>query len=294
MSTILVTGASGQFGRLVLDALLASGKVAPADIVAASRDTGKLAAYAEKGVTLRTADFDDAATLDAAFQGIDKALIISTDALAVPGQRLSQHRNAVTAAKRAGVGRLFYTSLPNAETSAVTFAPDHLGTEEAIKASGLAYTILRNSWYMENLFLSLPSALQSGTWYTSAGDGRTSYVARADLAAATVAALLADEAGNVTLTLTGPVGYTNAEVAALVSEVTGKPLAVVNLTDEQLAEGLAGAGLPGFLIPTLVSFDANTRLGHIEIVTDSVETLTGRPSTSLKAFLEANTAALAG
>ncbi|PYE44927.1 NAD(P)H dehydrogenase (quinone) [Rhizobium sp. PP-F2F-G20b] len=294
MSTILVTGASGQFGRLVLDALLASGKVAPADIVAASRDTGKLAAYAEKGVTLRTADFDVASTLDAAFQGIDKALIISTDALAVPGQRLTQHRNAVTAAKRAGVGRLFYTSLPNAETSAVTFAPDHLGTEEAIKASGLAYTILRNSWYMENLFLSLPSALQSGTWYTSAGDGRTSYVARADLAAATVAALLADEAGNVTLTLTGPVGYTNAEVAALASEVTGKPLAVVNLTDEQLAEGLAGAGLPGFLIPTLVSFDANTRLGHIEIVTDSVETLTGRPSTSLKAFLEANTAALAG
>ncbi|PYE26959.1 NAD(P)H dehydrogenase (quinone) [Rhizobium sp. PP-CC-3A-592] len=294
MSTILVTGASGQFGRLVLDALLASGKVAPADIVAASRDSGKLAAYAEKGVTLRTADFDDASTLDAAFQGIDKALIISTDALAVPGQRLTQHRNAVTAAKRAGVGRLFYTSLPNAETSAVTFAPDHLGTEEAIKASGLAYTILRNSWYMENLFLSLPSALQSGTWYTSAGDGRTSYVARADLAAATVAALLADETGNVTLTLTGPVGYTNSEVAALVSEVTGKPLAVVNLTDEQLAEGLAGAGLPGFLIPTLVSFDANTRLGHIEIVTDSVETLTGRPSTSLKAFLEANKAALAG
>lgn len=294
MSTILVTGASGQFGRLVLDALLASGKVAPADIVAASRDTGKLAAYAERGVTLRAADFDDAATLDAAFTGIDKALIISTDALAVPGQRLTQHRNAVAAAKRAGVGRLFYTSLPNAETSAVTFAPDHLGTEEAIKASGLAYTILRNSWYMENLFMSLPSALQSGTWYTSAGDGRTSYVARADLAAATAAALLGDETGNITLTLTGPVGYTNADVAALVSDVTGKAIAVVNLTDEHLAEGLAGAGLPDFLIPTLVSFDANTRLGHIEIVTDSVETLTGRPSTQLKAFLEANKAALAG
>lgn len=294
MSTILVTGASGQFGRLVLDALLASGKVAPADIVAASRDTSKLADYAEKGVTLRTADFDDAATLDAAFTGIDKALIISTDALAVPGQRLTQHRNAIAAAKKANVGRVFYTSLPNAETSAVTFAPDHLGTEEAIKASGLAYTILRNSWYMENLFLSLPSALQSGTWYTSAGDGRTSYVARADLAAATAAALLGDETGNITLTLTGPVGYTNAEVAALVSDVTGKPLAVVNLTDEQLAEGLAGAGLPDFLIPTLVSFDANTRLGHIEIVTDSVETLIDRPSTPLKAFLEANKAALAG
>lgn len=294
MTTILVTGAAGQLGRLVLDALLASGKVAPADIVAASRDPGKLAAYAEQGVTLRTADFDDTATLDAAFAGIDKALIISTDALAVPGQRLAQHGNAVAAAKRAGVGRVFYTSLPNAETSAVTFAPDHLGTEEAIKASGLAYTILRNSWYMENLFMSLPSALQSGTWYTSAGDGRTSYVTRADLAAATAAALLADHTENATLTLTGPVNYSHAEIAALVAEITGKPLAVVNLTDEQLAQGLEGAGVPAFLIPTFVSFDTNARLGKIDIVTDAVETLNGRPSTSLKTFLTDNRAALAG
>ncbi|KQS72691.1 NAD(P)-dependent oxidoreductase [Rhizobium sp. Leaf371] len=294
MSKILVTGAAGQFGRLVLDELLASGQVAPADIVAASRDPAKLAAYGEKGVTLRKADFDDAATLDAAFQGIDKALIISTDALAVPGQRLSQHKNAVTAAKKAGVGRVFYTSLPNAATSAVSFAPDHLGTEEAIKATGLPYTILRNSWYMENLFLSVPTALQSGTWYTSAGDGKTSYVARADLAAATAAALLGDRTGNETLTLTGPVAYTNAEIADLVSEISGRPLAVVNLTDEQLAGGMEAAGVPAFLVPTLVSFDANARLGHIEIVTDSVETLTGRPSKNLRAFLEENKAALAG
>lgn len=294
MSKILITGAAGKFGRLVLDALLASGKLAPADIVAASRDPGKLASYAEKGVTLRRADFDDASTLDAAFDGIDKALIISTDALAVPGQRLVQHRNAVAAAQKAGVNRVFYTSLPNADVSAVTFAPDHLGTEAAIKASGLAYTILRNSWYMENLFLSVPNALQSGTWYTSAGDGKTSYVARADLAEATAAALLGAETDNVTLTLTGPVAYTTAEIAALVSDVTGKPLAVMNLTDAQLAGGMEAAGVPAFLIPTFVSFDTNARLGHIGIVTDSVETLTRRPSKTLRAFLEENKAALAG
>jgi NAD(P)H dehydrogenase (quinone) len=294
MSSILVTGAAGQFGRLVLDALLASGKIAPADIVAASRDTTKLADYADKGVTLRTADFDDPSTLEAAFAGIDKALIISTDALGVPGKRLTQHTNAVTAAAKAAIGRLFYTSMPNPETSAVTFAPDHAGTEEAIKASGLPYTILRNSWYMENLFMSLPHALQGGVWYTSAGNGRTSYISRTDLAAATAALLLADASESVTLTLTGPVAVDTADVARLVTDITGKPLTVVDVTDEQLADGMAGAGVPAFLIPTFVSFDTNARLGQIEIVTDVVETVTGRPSRTLEAFLRENRAALEG
>ena len=294
MSSILVTGAAGQFGRLVLDALLASGNIAPADIVAASRDTTKLADYAEKGVTLRTADFDDPSTLDAAFTGIDRALIISTDALGVPGKRLAQHTNAVAAASKAGIGRLFYTSMPNPETSAVTFAPDHAGTEEAIKASGLPYTILRNSWYMENLFMSLPQTLQGGVWYTSAGNGRTSYIARADLAAATAALLLADASESVTLTLTGPVAVDTADVARLVTDITGKPLTIVDVTDEQLADGMAGAGVPAFLIPTFVSFDTNARLGQIEIVTNAVETATGKPSKTLEAFLRENRAALEG
>jgi NAD(P)H dehydrogenase (quinone) len=292
MSKILVTGAAGQFGRLVLDALLASGTIPAADLIAATRDTTKLAAYAEKGVTLRTADFDAPSTLATAFVGVDTVLIISTDALGVPGKRLTQHANAVTAAKEAGVGRIVYTSMPNPETSVITFAPDHLGTENAIKASGLAYTILRNSWYMENLFMTLPHALQSGTWYTSSGDGRTSYVARTDLAAATAAVLLSGATDSATVTLTGPVAYTNAEIAAVVTEVTGKPVHVVNVTDEQLAAGMSGAGVPDALVPTFVSFDTNARLGHIDIVTGAVEALTGRPSMSLREFLAANAAAL--
>ncbi|MFP5078234.1 SDR family oxidoreductase [Rhizobium sp. YIM 134829] len=288
MTTILVTGASGQFGRLVLDALLNSGKVAASDLVAASRSPEKLSDVAEKGVAVRTIDFDRDETLPPAFAGIDTALIISTDALGEEGKRLAQHRRAVAAAKAAGVTRLVYISLPNAENSAVSFAPDHLGTEEAIKESGLAYTILRNSWYMENLFMSLPSALASGHWYSAAGDGRIPYVARADLAAAAAGALLSDEHGNEIVTLTGPVAYTVGEVAALVSDATGKPLTVVPVTDEQLAEGMAAHGVPGPFIPTLVSFDRAARLGQFDLVTDDVSRLAGRTPTSLTAFLEAN------
>src|SRR5215217_8215650 len=119
--TLLVTGASGQLGRLVLDALLASG-VAPASIIATSRDPSKLATYAEKGIQTRRADFDDPGSLAAAFAGADRILVVSTDALDVPGKRLTQHTAAINAAKAAGAGHILYTSMPNPETSAVTFA----------------------------------------------------------------------------------------------------------------------------------------------------------------------------
>lgn len=290
--TILVTGASGNLGRLVLDHLLASGKVSPGKIIAVSRDPAKLGPYAEKGVITRSGDFDAPASLDNAFQGAGKLLLISTDALGEPGKRLAQHKVAVEAAKKANVGRIFYTSLPNAETSVITFAPDHLGTEEAIKASGLAYTILRNSWYMENLFMSLPHALQAGQWFTSAGNGRNPYIARDDIAAAIAGALLADEAENRIYTLTGPSALTAAEIAAMATTVTGKPLAVIDVTDEQLAGGLKGAGLPEAFIPTLVSFDTNARLGLFDVVTSDAETLSGRKLKPLQAFLEENRAAL--
>lgn len=292
--TILVTGASGNLGRLVLDHLLASGKVSPGKIIAVSRDPAKLGAYAEKGVVTRSGDFDNPASLDEAFQGAGKILLISTDALGEPGKRLAQHTVAVAAAKKAGAARIFYTSLPNAGTSVVTFAPDHLGTEEAIKASGLSYTILRNSWYMENLFMSLPHALQAGQWYTSAGNGRNPYIARDDIAAAIAGALLADETENRIYTLTGPAALTNAEIAAMATAVSGKPLAVVDVTDEQLAGGLKGAGLPEAFIPTLVSFDTNARQGLFDIVTSDAETLSGRKLKPLQTFFEENSAALEG
>jgi NAD(P)H dehydrogenase (quinone) len=142
-------------------------------------------------------------------------IIISTDALDGEGTRLRQHLAAVAAAKSAGVGRIFYTSMPNPGESKVSFAPDHLKTEEAIKASGLAYTIFRNGWYMENLFMALPPALASGQWFSSAGTGKIAHIARDDIARAIAAGLAAPVPENVTYTLTGPVAYTTDEIAAM-------------------------------------------------------------------------------
>ena len=292
--TILVTGASGQLGRLVLDNLIASGKVAPADIIATTRNIEKLSDYAAKGVSVRAADFDDPASLDAAFAGADKILIISTDELGVPGKRLAQHKVAVAAAKKAGAKHILYTSIPQPEDSLVTFAPDHLGTEEAIKATGIPHTILRDGWYAENLFMSLPHALQTGSWYTSTGQGKIAHITRADTAAAIAGAVLKAGTESNIYTLTGTKSRTAEEIAAIVSAATGKPLAVVHVTDAQLAEGLKGAGLPEAFIPTIVSFDANTREGKIASVTNDAETLSGRKPASFEDFVATSKAAFLG
>lgn len=287
MSTLLVTGAAGKLGRHVVNLLLEQGGNT---VIAASRDPSKLSDLAAKGAQTRRADFDDPASLEAAFAGVDRVLIISTDALGVPGKRLEQHTHAVNAAKAAGVKEVVYTSMPNPEGSAVLFAPDHLGTENAIKASGLGYTILRNAWYQENLLHALPAAFASGTWYTASGDGPTPYVSHADCARAAAAAL-AKPAANETLNITGPELLTPDQIAATARDVVGKPLAIAKVTDDQLADGLKHAGLPDFLIPTFVSFDTATRKGDFNLLTNDYETLTGRKPETLRAFLEANKAA---
>ncbi|TPN18630.1 SDR family oxidoreductase [Mesorhizobium sp. B2-3-3] len=293
--TLLVTGASGQLGRSVVNHLLDTFKVPASRIIATTRTPTSLADLAARGVTVRAADFDDQASLPTAFAGADRALIISTNELAIQGRRHAQQVTAVAAARQAGVKHLLYTSLPNTEPgSPVLFAPDHYGTEQAIKATGIAYTIFRNGWYAENLFMALPQILASGHWYTSAGDGRISYCARDDMAAAIAAGLASGNGENKTYTLTGPQAYTVAEVATLVSEVTGKPIEVVQLSDEALTEGMKAAGLPDPIARLLVSFDAATRAGDLGMVTDSVETLSGRKPVLLKQFLKANESVLAG
>lgn len=291
MTKILVSGAAGHLGGLVIKHLLESEKVTPGDIVAGSRNPEKLTQFSEKGIETRRIDFDDP-TLADALAGIDRMLIISTDELAVPGKRLEQHRAAVNAAARAGVGRLFYTSLPVAEASAISFAPDHHGTEQAIEASGVPYTILRNNWYMENLFLSLPAALASGQWYTSAGAGKTAFIAREDIARATAAALASPPKENAVITLTGEKAYSNTEIAALASKATGKPLAVVDVTDEQLAEGMIAHGVPAAFVPTFVSFDTAVRKGDLGIVGTDAARLARTPLKRLEDFLAENAVAL--
>ncbi|MER8694175.1 SDR family oxidoreductase [Mesorhizobium opportunistum] len=294
--TLLVTGASGQLGRGVINFLLDTHKVLPANIIATTRNPESVADLAARGVVVRAADFNDAASLETAFKGADKVLIISTGDLDLKsGRRLKQHENAVAAAKSAGVSHLLYTSMPNPEpVSPVLFADDHYSTEQAIKASGIPYTIFRNGWYQENLFLALPHAIASGRWYTSAGEGRIAHGARDDMAAAIAAGLVSGSTDSKTYTLTGPHAYTTAEIAALVSEVTGKPLEVIQVPDDALTEGVKAAGIPEDFADVVVSFDVNTRSGRIAMVTDAIETLSGRTPKTLKQFLEANKAALAG
>lgn len=288
---LLVTGASGKLGRHVVEILLAKG-ILPSDIIATTREPAKLAEFSAKGVDVRKADFDDAASLAAAFAGADRLALISTDALGTPGLRLTQHRNAVAAAKAAGVKHIIYTSMPNPVVgSKITFAGDHRGTEEAIEASGMSYTILRNTWYQENLLMSLPNALAAGQWFTSAGNGRTAHVAHDDCAEALAAALASSETASRVYTLTGPEALTNTEIATIASDVLGKPFAVINLTDEQLAEGMKANGVPEFMVPFLIGFEANTREGGVDIVTGDVEALTGHKPRTMKAFFEASKAA---
>lgn len=291
---ILVTGAAGHLGRAVLKHLLGSQSVPAERLIATTRDPSKLADLAEKGVTVRAADFNDAASLSAAFAGVGRALIISTDAVPGSKARLAQHKAAVAALKSAGAGKLFYTSIPMPDVSAVTIAFEHLGTEEAILETGLPHVFFRDSWYSENVFMSLPQAIGSGQWFTSAGEGRIAYGARDDYAAAIAASLASDSTDSAAYTLTGPDALTVAEVAALTSEVTGKPIAVIQLSDEQLAGGLKQAGLPQNVVDFIVSIDKATREGHLAEVTDDVPRLSGRRSQTLRAFLEANKNKLLG
>jgi NAD(P)H dehydrogenase (quinone) len=291
---LLVTGASGHLGRLVLDKLIARG-VSADRIIATTRDTSKLADYAAKGIEVRKADFDDTAGLAEAFKGAARLVLISTDALDDQGTRRRQHANAVEAAKAAGVKHVVYTSMPDpSPDNRVIFAPDHQLTEEAIKASGLSYTILRNTWYQENMFMSLPQAFASGHWYTSSGDGKIAHIARADCAEAIAVVLASDNAESGTYTLTGSEIRTTAEVARLASEIIGRPVEVIQLTDADLAGGMKAAGVPDFMIPTIISFEQATREGYLSARTDDFAKLTGKQPIPFRTFFEANKAALIG
>jgi NAD(P)H dehydrogenase (quinone) len=287
--TFLVTGAGGHLGRLVVEHLLAAkaGKV-----IAASRDPAKLADLAAKGAETRRADFDEPASLDAAFKGVDRLLIVSTDSVVEPGKRLRQQKGAVAAAARARVGHAIYTSMPNPEPgSLIPFAPDHFETEQALKKSGLPHTILRVSWYAENLLRSLPSILSTGKWRSAAGDGRVANIARDDVARAAAAALIKALGGR--FDLTGPELLTTRQIAAIIADVFGKKIEVVPVSDEQLLAGLVAAGVPRPFAELGVAFDANTRAGKIDIRSDAVAKLTGKPPASLRDVLTANKSALA-
>lgn len=282
--TLLVSGASGHLGRLVLEELLASG--GGHRLVATTRDPQSLASFAARGVEVRKADFDQGVEeLAAAFAGADRLLLVSTNSLDRPGRRAEQHLRAVAAAKVAGVRHLVYTSTVNAQDPGVLLAGDHAATEAALAESGIGHTVLRNCWYAQNLEGDLRHALVSGTLALATGSGRVGFVSREDCARAAAAALSGDFEGVRVLDVTGPEALTVAEVAARLSAVAGKEIAGVALPGPARLQGLEAAGLPSGFAAVLVDSELAMGRGWLDSAPGAVEALTGRAPSSLDGYL---------
>lgn len=280
---IVVTGASGQLGHLVINELLKT--VAASEIIAAVRTPSKAADLSALGVTVKEADYTRPETLEAAFAGADKVLLISSSEV---GQRYPQHTNVIEAAQKAGVKLLAYTSLLHADSSPLPLALEHKQTEEALATSGLPYVLLRNGWYTENYLASVPVALQYGVVMGCAADGKISSAARADYAAAAAAVLTSSEsqAGKV-YELAGDNAYTLSELAATISAAADKPVTYQNLSEADYNKALLDAGLPDFLATLLAESDTGASKGGLFDDSKTLSSLTGRPTTALAEMVKA-------
>jgi NAD(P)H dehydrogenase (quinone) len=281
--SIVVTGATGPFGRTVVESLLAQG-VAADQLVATGRAVGKIADLAQRGVAVRVADFDEPAGLPAAFDGAQKVLLVSGSEV---GRRIPQHRNAVDAAVAAGAGLLVYTSAPYADSTSLQLAAEHLATEEYIRASGLPYVFLRNSWYLENYTGKLPDAIENGVVLGAAGAGRVSAALRREYAEAAAAVLLlpiAEVAGSV-FELGGDEAFTLTEYAQQVAQRSGRPVAYRDLSADEYASTLAGFGLPAELAGIIADSDAGIGRGELLVTSGDLSRLIGRPTTTLREAL---------
>lgn len=280
--SIVVTGATGHLGRLTVESLLAQG-VPAAEIVATGRSLDKIGDLAARGVTVRHADFDDPATLKDAFAGADKVLLVSGSE---PGKRIPQHQAAVDAAREAGVSLLVYTSAPRADSTTLKLAEDHAATEKYIRDSGLPFTFLRNSWYLEVYTDQIPTQLEHGVT-GAAGDGLISGAARADYAAAAAAVLVApDQAGKV-YELGGDTAFTLTEYAAELSRQSGKTIEYHEIPLEAYTKMLEGFGLPRPLAEVIADIDAGIKRGDVLSDSGELSRLIGRPTTTLSAAIAA-------
>ena len=273
---IIVTGATGQLGRLVIAGLL---KTTPAaQIVAAVRDVAKAADLAAQGVQVRRADYNDAASLDSAFAGATKVLLISSSEV---GRRVPQHRAVIDAAARAKVGLFAYTSVLRADSSQLGLAAEHRETEALIRASGLAYSLLRNGWYVENYTAGLGGALEHGALAGAAGEGRIAAAARADYADAAAAVLSSAGPVEQVYELAGDTAFTLADLAAELSRQSGKQVPFHNLPQEEYRAMLIGVGLPAPVAELIADSDAAAAKGALDDGGRALSKLIGRPTIAL-------------
>lgn len=274
--SIVVTGATGHLGRLVVGALLERG-VPAGDIVATGRATDKIADLAEGGVRVAATDFDDPASLRAAYAGADRVLLISgTDV----GRRPEQHRNAIEAARDEGVRLLAYTSIANADVSRMTLAADHQATEAILRESGVPFALLRNGWYLENYTEQLPVVLEHGALFGSAGDGKISAAARADYAAAAAVVLTGDGHEGKVYELGGDQAFTLAGLAQEIASASGQDVEYRDLPVEEYTRVLVQVGLPEDHAAALADSDLGIARGELEVTSGDLSRLIGRPTTS--------------
>jgi len=271
--SIVVTAATGQLGRLVVASLLDRG-VDAAQIVATGRSTDRLAAFAQQGV--RVAELDYAKPTDGVINAGDTVLLISGSEV---GQRIEQHRNVIELAQKSGAARIVYTSVLRADRTTLAIAPEHVATEQTLKASGVPYTILRNGWYTENYAPTFAQAAASGAVITSAGDGRISAATRQDFAEAAAAVLTGDGHDGATYELGGDTAFTMRELADTFTAVLGRPIELHNLSGEEHRAALLGAGLDEATAGFLVLLDRNTADGELVTDTADLSRLIGRPTT---------------
>ncbi|HEX4721481.1 MAG TPA: NAD(P)H-binding protein [Pseudonocardiaceae bacterium] len=278
--TIVVTGATGQFGRLVIEDLRTR---VPADQIVAS--TRNPAAAADLGVEVRHGDYDRPETLRTAFAGADKLLIVSTPAGESNEARAKEHIHAVAAAAELGVGQIVYTSITAADTAKIALARAHRPTEEAIEATGIPYTFLRNNWYLENDLGTVHGALANGTIATSSRGGKFAPVARADYARAAAAVLATDGHQNVAYELGAPVSYGYADWADAVSAETGREITYTEVDDDAATAGLSAAGVPAHLVELIVDFYQSLARGDMDVPSDDLVKLTGRQPVTPREFV---------
>jgi NAD(P)H dehydrogenase (quinone) len=285
----LVTGASGNLGKAVVAELR---RLGAKKVIAATRTPGKHQELAALGVEEREADFDRPETLQIAFQGVERLLLISTDSLHAPDVRIKQHRAAIQAAVSAGVEHVVYTSLPNAHpTEGPSIPDDHFWTEVALFESGLDWTILRNNLYAEVILRFAQFALKTGKLVSATQSQGRSYVTREDCARTAAAALL-NATGKAIFDVTGPASVTHKEIAGILSRLSGRSIQHVNVTPDEVEKGLVAAGIPQFAARSVRELDEETSRGYQAIVTATVANLTGRVPMSVEDFLQANVPAL--
>ena len=277
---ILVTGATGKLGSKVVDSLL---KTLPANQLAVSvRNPEKAEGLRARGVEVRQGDFDQPETLDTAFAGIDRLLIISADG--DNDTRTRQHANAVQAAERAGVKFIAYTSIVNATESKNLFAPTHVATEAAILKTGIPYSFLRNNWYLENEIGSIQGVMSGAPWVTSAGNGKVGWSLQKDYAEAAATVLLGNGHENTVYEFSGK-PLTQEELVSELQAVLGKEILLQQVSDEKYAEIMKGLGLPDFVIPIVLGIQESIRNGSLDVVSDDLEKVLGRPATPIKEAL---------